>query len=66
MPERKLLSEENRTAVTKAITNHPELSYQQIARRHSVSIWTVYCLARKAGIRRLRGTAAKAYGKENS
>jgi DeoR/GlpR family transcriptional regulator of sugar metabolism len=66
MNPRITLSEEARSAITKTITTNPELSYQRIAERYSVSLWTIYSIAKEAGIRRSRGTAAKAYRKEAS
>ncbi len=66
MNPRLTLSLDVRSAIAETITNHPELSYQAIAERYSVSLWVIYSIAREAGIRRRRGTAAKAYGKEIS
>jgi len=66
MNPRITLSVEARSAIAEAITSHPELSYQRLAERYSVSLWVVYSIAKQAGIRRRRGTAAKAYGKETS
>lgn len=66
MNPRITLYDKMRSAIAEVITNQPELSYQRIAEHFSVSQWAVYSIAKQAGVRRRRGTAATAYRKETS
>lgn len=64
--KRTRITPELRQQIIELIVNHQELSYNHIAAKLNICVYTICMIARQEHIQRPHGTRAKAYGKGDS